>query len=74
MKSKALPKNAWSCSRKEINQCPFMLSVCFKRNNVYVLLMFWAVYFITGFQQAMGVSYLMPIFAGNASLCSSCML
>jgi len=22
----------------------------------------------------MGVSYLMPIFAGNASLCSSCML
>ena len=60
-------------SRKQINQCPCMLSICFKRNNVYGLLIFWAVYFRWP-QQFMGLPHLMPIFAGNASLYSSCML
>ena len=54
MKCNALSQNAWSCSRKEINQCPCMLSVCFKRKIVHVLLIFWAVYF-RGLQQTMGL-------------------
>jgi len=36
MKCNALPKNAWYSSRKEINLCQYMFSICFKRNTVYV--------------------------------------
>ena len=34
-----------SCCSKETNQCPCMLSICFKVQTIlYILLMFWAVY------------------------------
>jgi len=72
IKCNALPKNSCSCCPKEINQCPGMFSICFKPN--YMFCSCRELFISVGFQQAMGLASLVPIFADNASLYSSCML
>jgi len=71
MKCNALPKNACSCVLKELNQCPCMFQISFKPN--YMFFPSFGPLILVGLQQTMKLPSLMPIFAGNAYLYSSCM-
>jgi len=72
MKCNALPKLHVLAAPKACINAHACFQFASNQTRLYVMLMCWDVHF-SGASTNHGLPSLMPIFAGNASLCSSCM-